>query len=465
MWNTVETSGLTPRWTGKPSASPLSARLGAKVIWKPAFVLSAHTKLNSLTWACKSRLHLIGTRTWQQNELGVKCRTVARTHTRRELERGLALAARTSAPASLPAEAPLSPGTGGLDGSLPQSTAATHRCSPPATSAERSPRCLGKAGGHARPRPRRGRRGPGGRAAGPRAGVRGAGAGGAARPSPAPRRSPARLGSAAVAAPVPPTTPRTLCRRLPAGGRSAMSSPKNGFYRQDITKTLWEVPDRYRDLQPVGSGAYGAVWWAGRGRAGQGSAGRGRWGAAMASARAGGTLPSPPRPGPLSRCSLPTFSGCCAWPGLALPGAACPAVAEGGSPAAHLAAPEPGGGRRAVPPGEPGPSRHSSVPRSVPREFSSPEQAEPGAQPQPCSGRTDQDPDPSRGVRLTRSSSVSKTRGVDLWDETPVLGLWCWCFGGFCGIRGQGLFLLLSRCSSLKLLKIGSFSSQVLAAF
>nr|XP_013811938.1 PREDICTED: mitogen-activated protein kinase 12 isoform X2 [Apteryx mantelli mantelli] len=38
-----------------------------------------------------------------------------------------------------------------------------------------------------------------------------------------------------------------------------MSSPKKGFYRQEVTKTLWEVRDRYRDLQPVGSGAYGAV--------------------------------------------------------------------------------------------------------------------------------------------------------------------------------------------------------------
>ncbi|XP_048798010.1 mitogen-activated protein kinase 12 isoform X2 [Lagopus muta] len=38
-----------------------------------------------------------------------------------------------------------------------------------------------------------------------------------------------------------------------------MSSPKNGFYRQEITKTLWEVRDRYRDLQLVGSGAYGTV--------------------------------------------------------------------------------------------------------------------------------------------------------------------------------------------------------------
>ncbi|XP_038010813.1 mitogen-activated protein kinase 12 isoform X2 [Motacilla alba alba] len=47
-----------------------------------------------------------------------------------------------------------------------------------------------------------------------------------------------------------------------------MSSPKNGFYRQDITKTLWEVRDRYRDLQPVGSGAYGAVCSAVDGRSG-----------------------------------------------------------------------------------------------------------------------------------------------------------------------------------------------------
>ncbi|KAK2517010.1 Mapk12 [Columba livia] len=47
-----------------------------------------------------------------------------------------------------------------------------------------------------------------------------------------------------------------------------MASPKNGFYRQDITKTLWEVRDRYRDLQPVGSGAYGAVCSAVDGRSG-----------------------------------------------------------------------------------------------------------------------------------------------------------------------------------------------------
>lgn len=34
-----------------------------------------------------------------------------------------------------------------------------------------------------------------------------------------------------------------------------------GYYRQDINKTKWEVPERYRDLRQVGTGAYGTVWW------------------------------------------------------------------------------------------------------------------------------------------------------------------------------------------------------------
>ncbi|KAM8776843.1 mitogen-activated protein kinase 12 isoform 3-T3 [Rhynchonycteris naso] len=41
-----------------------------------------------------------------------------------------------------------------------------------------------------------------------------------------------------------------------------MSSPppaRRGFYRQEVTKTDWEVRVVYQDLQPVGSGAYGAV--------------------------------------------------------------------------------------------------------------------------------------------------------------------------------------------------------------
>ncbi|XP_022374922.1 mitogen-activated protein kinase 12 isoform X4 [Enhydra lutris kenyoni] len=41
-----------------------------------------------------------------------------------------------------------------------------------------------------------------------------------------------------------------------------MSSPppaRRGFYRQEVTRTAWEVRAVYQDLQPVGSGAYGAV--------------------------------------------------------------------------------------------------------------------------------------------------------------------------------------------------------------
>lgn len=59
--------------------------------------------------------------------------------------------------------------------------------------------------------------------------------------------------------------PRVLgARGLRRGGaRPAMSAPaaaRKGFYRQEVTKTAWEVRVVYQDLQPVGSGAYGAVW-------------------------------------------------------------------------------------------------------------------------------------------------------------------------------------------------------------
>ncbi|XP_041966916.1 mitogen-activated protein kinase 12 isoform X1 [Alosa sapidissima] len=32
-----------------------------------------------------------------------------------------------------------------------------------------------------------------------------------------------------------------------------------GFHRQEVNKTVWEVPERYRDLKQVGTGAYGTV--------------------------------------------------------------------------------------------------------------------------------------------------------------------------------------------------------------
>lgn len=34
------------------------------------------------------------------------------------------------------------------------------------------------------------------------------------------------------------------------------------YYKIEINKTEWEVPDRYQMLTPVGLGAYGQVWYA-----------------------------------------------------------------------------------------------------------------------------------------------------------------------------------------------------------
>ena len=36
---------------------------------------------------------------------------------------------------------------------------------------------------------------------------------------------------------------------------------KEGFYRVELAKTAWEVPSRYQDLSPIGTGAYGTVWY------------------------------------------------------------------------------------------------------------------------------------------------------------------------------------------------------------
>uniref|UniRef100_A0A3P8WIK5 mitogen-activated protein kinase n=1 Tax=Cynoglossus semilaevis TaxID=244447 RepID=A0A3P8WIK5_CYNSE len=34
---------------------------------------------------------------------------------------------------------------------------------------------------------------------------------------------------------------------------------RTGFYRQEVNRTVWEVPERYRDLKQIGTGAYGTV--------------------------------------------------------------------------------------------------------------------------------------------------------------------------------------------------------------
>ncbi len=35
---------------------------------------------------------------------------------------------------------------------------------------------------------------------------------------------------------------------------------KPGYYKIELHKTVWEVPIRYQELSPIGTGAYGTVW-------------------------------------------------------------------------------------------------------------------------------------------------------------------------------------------------------------
>lgn len=78
----------------------------------------------------------------------------------------------------------------------------------------------------------------------------------AARPS---------AGTPSLAPPRPASRSRLGLRGAPGAGRGArraaaapeMSGPRAGFYRLELNKTLWEVPQRLQGLRPVGSGAYG----------------------------------------------------------------------------------------------------------------------------------------------------------------------------------------------------------------
>ncbi len=42
----------------------------------------------------------------------------------------------------------------------------------------------------------------------------------------------------------------------------AMAAPQlpEGYYQLELNKTQWQVPTRYQNLVPVGTGAYGQVW-------------------------------------------------------------------------------------------------------------------------------------------------------------------------------------------------------------
>ena len=44
-------------------------------------------------------------------------------------------------------------------------------------------------------------------------------------------------------------------------GSPLKDSPvRPGYYRTEVQKTTWDVPDRYTQLRSIGSGAYGTVW-------------------------------------------------------------------------------------------------------------------------------------------------------------------------------------------------------------
>lgn len=36
---------------------------------------------------------------------------------------------------------------------------------------------------------------------------------------------------------------------------------KQDYYKLEINKTIWRVPERYLDLKPLGIGAFGSVWY------------------------------------------------------------------------------------------------------------------------------------------------------------------------------------------------------------
>ena len=40
----------------------------------------------------------------------------------------------------------------------------------------------------------------------------------------------------------------------------ADESLQPGYYRVELNKTVWEVPAKYQELTPIGTGAYGSVW-------------------------------------------------------------------------------------------------------------------------------------------------------------------------------------------------------------
>ena len=63
---------------------------------------------------------------------------------------------------------------------------------------------------------------------------------------------------------VPPLSPSLgseACTPEKAAGMAGLAEEevKPGFYKIELMKSVWVLPNRYQDLQPLGSGAFGCV--------------------------------------------------------------------------------------------------------------------------------------------------------------------------------------------------------------
>lgn len=39
-----------------------------------------------------------------------------------------------------------------------------------------------------------------------------------------------------------------------------MTTVPDGYYQEELNKCVWVVPERYKNLNTIGTGAYGQVW-------------------------------------------------------------------------------------------------------------------------------------------------------------------------------------------------------------
>ncbi|KAK2113498.1 hypothetical protein P7K49_007764 [Saguinus oedipus] len=104
-----------------------------------------------------------------------------------------------------------------------------------------------------------------------------------------------------------------LGARWAANAAATPGPPRSGFYKQDVNKTVWELPKTYVSPTHVGSGAYGAGRWGRGGREGLGGRRGGRRALPFPSRPPwAGPSPAPPRPPPGHPAAISLFSpgGC-----------------------------------------------------------------------------------------------------------------------------------------------------------